>query len=229
MFEVSASVYDLSEYNSLAESIGSGIYHVGIQVAGLEWSFGACDDGTGIFFVEPRTCSIGTFKESVLLGETHMEAEDILVILYEMAPKWLGPDYHVLEKNCLKFSQSFLDQIVAGAKIPAYATATADSLKYFKKAVKKASRGVIQTTIALQDSSKMWRDASIKMREYSRLHRKIERGRSIQIMIPLIIHAGDLQESDHELPDTELYCNYVKSVVNRNRDNYSAFSRSMLR
>lgn len=69
---VYASIYDLAEgsMNSFIKSYLSmgGIYHVGIEIAGVEWSFGYCEKGSGVFAVEPRKCSSGRSTSPWHLG-----------------------------------------------------------------------------------------------------------------------------------------------------------------
>ena len=46
-------------------------FHVGVEVYGVEWSFGANDDDQpGIFSVDPKLCGAHDYKRSIYMGDT---------------------------------------------------------------------------------------------------------------------------------------------------------------
>eukprot|EP00928_Gymnodinium_smaydae_P000715 TRINITY_DN10278_c0_g1_i1.p1 TRINITY_DN10278_c0_g1~~TRINITY_DN10278_c0_g1_i1.p1 ORF type:complete len:611 (-),score=114.42 TRINITY_DN10278_c0_g1_i1:137-1969(-) len=102
------SVVRLHVYNLFGGSIGIGAFHAGVEIYGIEWSYGAsCPDDpvvSGIYPCIPTTCPIGTYKDSVDLGfASAHDAQNVWHLLQFMAIQWLAKDYHFLEHNCLHF------------------------------------------------------------------------------------------------------------------------------
>eukprot|EP00747_Dinoflagellata_sp_TGD_P028714 gnl/TRDRNA2_/TRDRNA2_133436_c0_seq1.p1 gnl/TRDRNA2_/TRDRNA2_133436_c0~~gnl/TRDRNA2_/TRDRNA2_133436_c0_seq1.p1 ORF type:complete len:406 (+),score=48.60 gnl/TRDRNA2_/TRDRNA2_133436_c0_seq1:97-1314(+) len=114
-------VYDLrgvEDTNSIVRNVGLGIFHVGIELYGVEWAFGYLEYDpsgppvSGVYPVDPRCCPIGTYRESVNLGPvTRHGARDVWWLLGGMASTWLGSDYHPFSKNCLHFCQEVCDRL----------------------------------------------------------------------------------------------------------------------
>ena len=229
-FEVRTSVYDLSTYNKLAEGISSGIYHVGISVAGLEWSYGGCDDGTGVFYVQPQSCSIGKFKESVPTGETDKSPEEIITILREMSIQWQGRDYHVLEKNCLFFSQAFLDRICPGKQLPSWTVSTAKNLGFLKDMVSTEQKTSFASVVTQRDNQRMFTDALVRMRAFEKLHRaKVSWTMHVELPTILQPHKDEPAIQEPSLEETLAYVKAVNDGLSRNKVAYSKLAQSMLR
>jgi hypothetical protein len=71
--EVILNVYDLAQSSfqtSLLKSGGIGFYHSGIEIDGIEYSYGGNFEhsGTGVFSQEPLVVEGVVYKESFLLG-----------------------------------------------------------------------------------------------------------------------------------------------------------------
>jgi len=106
-------IYDLhgaQEANSTFQYLGLGLYHVGVEILGVEWSFGYLERDplmppvSGVYPVEPKHCPIGVYRESVVLGPLRAHgARDVWRLLERLAGEWLGEDYHPLQRNCLHF------------------------------------------------------------------------------------------------------------------------------
>mmetsp|Transcript_85616 Transcript_85616/g.163777 ORF Transcript_85616/g.163777 Transcript_85616/m.163777 type:complete len:438 (-) Transcript_85616:12-1325(-) len=109
--EVALSVYELhgtSGINFITSSAGmGGAYHVGVEVYGLEWSFGFADEGTGVYMVHVGTSTLGNFHSRVLLGRTRKTPEEVLDILDDFRSRWRGTQYNLLQRNCAHFSVAF--------------------------------------------------------------------------------------------------------------------------
>jgi len=112
---VALSVYELHGTSALnfATSLAGmgGAYHVGVEVYGLEWSYGGADLGTGVYPVHIGQSSLGNFHSRVPLGRTRKSAEEVLKILDDMRRKWWGPDYSLLTHNCTHFSVEFTKRL----------------------------------------------------------------------------------------------------------------------
>lgn len=113
--EVALSVYQLhgtSGINFITDAAGlGGAYHVGVEVYGLEWSFGGADQGTGIYMVHIGKSTLGNFMERVSLGRTRKTPDQVIAILDEYRRTWRGNQYHLLAKNCASFSISFTSRL----------------------------------------------------------------------------------------------------------------------
>eukprot|EP00934_Nitzschia_sp_Nitz4_P003387 Nitzschia sp. Nitz4//scaffold107_size73032//46769//48432//NITZ4_005764-RA/size73032-processed-gene-0.111-mRNA-1//1//CDS//3329532605//3377//frame0 len=112
--------------NSGLHTLGTGAYHVGIEVNGVEYAFGANSQRgmTGVFSCMPK-CSPGyQYRTTIDLGE-HVLMRPIMrsrrrdqtglpqggtrsvdgrEVLREMATEYMGTDYDLLRKNCVTFS-----------------------------------------------------------------------------------------------------------------------------
>lgn len=115
--EVALTVYELPGFhgfmvNALAKAAGMvGAYHVGIEVYWLEWSFGACDQGTGVFPDFVGESHIGNFQQRISLGQTPCSPPEVIEILEELRNTWHGNSYDWLLRNCGHFSAEFAKRL----------------------------------------------------------------------------------------------------------------------
>jgi len=111
---VTLHVYDagMSELvrgmNHILRPFGSGAFHCGVEVHGLEWSFSDTSayqdaDVSGIFFVKPRCAEGHRYVESICLGYTGLSSRDVLGVIDRLDLAWPGESYDVLERNCCHF------------------------------------------------------------------------------------------------------------------------------
>jgi len=105
-------------FNSSLHSIGTGAYHVGLEINGIEYAYGANSTKgmTGIFTCTPK-CSPGyQFRTTIDFGNRVVkkkprvgrkgkgEVVDGQEIVRGMATEYLGTDYDLLRKNCCTFA-----------------------------------------------------------------------------------------------------------------------------
>jgi len=106
--EVSLCIYEMpgaSKLHSLTKTAGLGAaHHIGVSVYWLEWSFGWCSEGPGVYMVHPGENSLGIFKSSISLGKTTRTPQEVIAILEEMRADWPGTEYHLLNRSCAHFS-----------------------------------------------------------------------------------------------------------------------------
>lgn len=193
--KVNATIYNLASgtANSFMKSFLSmgGIYHVGIEVAGIEWSYGYCESGSGVFAVEPMKCTLGPFHEQVELGETSLRVDDIIKILHKMRTEWLGPDYNVASRNCVFFSQELIQALSPGMELPEYCS------KLSKRALSMVGSSVPTRLKAVKDvfgspeKELMWREAERLMRDFER------DGSVIAATYPRVLHSIHVVPPDH--------------------------------
>uniref|UniRef100_A0A6V7QQA0 PPPDE domain-containing protein n=1 Tax=Ananas comosus var. bracteatus TaxID=296719 RepID=A0A6V7QQA0_ANACO len=104
-FPVVLNVYDLTPLNDYLYWFGIGIYHSGIEVHGMEYSFGAHDyPSSGVFEVEPKKCPGFIYRCSILLGRTDMLPYEFRAFIENMAADYHGDTYQIISKNCNHFT-----------------------------------------------------------------------------------------------------------------------------
>jgi len=104
----------------MKDAIGvGGIFHSAVQIYGEEWSFGFCENGTGVFSCPPKQNPMYTYRESIVLGHTHLSATKVTQILTELSREWPGYAYDLLAKNCNHFCDSFCEKLGV-QKLPAW-------------------------------------------------------------------------------------------------------------
>ncbi|KAL2643309.1 hypothetical protein R1flu_010896 [Riccia fluitans] len=125
MTEVQLHVYDVTNSMSvkannaivqlnklMRDGMGvGGIFHGAIQVYEEEWSFGYCENGSGVFSCPPKENPMYTYRESVHLGTTTLSASDVAQILTEMSREWQGCSYDLLSRNCNHFCEAFCTRL----------------------------------------------------------------------------------------------------------------------
>merc|ERR1719150_2557134 len=80
----------------------------------MEWSYGACDDGCGLFWCEPKKCEMHNYRQTIDLGTVKLSKEDVEKLLDDLSSKWMGYEYDLLRKNCCHFSDEFAKELGVG-------------------------------------------------------------------------------------------------------------------
>lgn len=89
-----------------------GIFHSAVQVYGEdEWSFGFCEQGTGVFSCPARKNPMYTYRECIVLGKTNLSKFKVNQILRELSREWPGNCYDLLSKNCNHFCNEFCERL----------------------------------------------------------------------------------------------------------------------
>jgi hypothetical protein len=97
-----------------------GIFHSAVQVYGEdEWSFGYCEQGTGVFSCPSGQNPMYTFRESIVLGKTNFSIFKVNQIIRELSREWPGNAYDLLSKNCNHFCDEFCERL-AVPKLPGW-------------------------------------------------------------------------------------------------------------
>lgn len=110
---VTLNVYSLIEKNARLAKIGMGVYHSGVVVYGIEWSYGEVldnPDESGLFCVHPGQAA-GHLYKTIKVGHTTKSPAQVDTILHRLENEWRSSDYHILHNNCNNFSQSFLTML----------------------------------------------------------------------------------------------------------------------
>jgi hypothetical protein len=214
--EIRASVYHLGTdtLNSFINLFTdkTGIYHVGIEMLGVEWSYGYCEEGCGIFAVEPGKCSLGPFKESVHLGRSQLDVDKIIKVLHELSLNWIGRDYDIANKNCVVFSSDLLNKILPNGHLPSYAAAMTNigqSIYGKSTALGIAAKRVKRRDIfgSSKQREEMWLVAEQLMREAFYGPGFVPPNHTLSNMRPSIRHSlCDVWSMRTDVGHTELVC-----------------------
>ncbi|RNF10891.1 hypothetical protein TraAM80_01275 [Trypanosoma rangeli] len=109
------NLYDITEVNDVLYHAGLGVHHTGVEVYGMEFAFGRCPAGTGVFQVVPKLTPPHIFREQLVLGETRMTQEEVLSVVKEFKDnesQWSGRAYHLVRNNCNHFSEAFAGRLL---------------------------------------------------------------------------------------------------------------------
>ena len=64
--------------NSVTKEIGlGGVFHGAVELDGFEWSFGYCDEGTGVYCCHAKQNTAYTFRETLDLGTTPKTIQEV--------------------------------------------------------------------------------------------------------------------------------------------------------
>ncbi|KAJ8613228.1 hypothetical protein CTAYLR_004519 [Chrysophaeum taylorii] len=138
---VRLNVYDLADIGvciDLSEALSSlnkrtlgmwevGIFHAGVEISGVEYSFGYCEYGTGVYACEPRQAGGATFRTSIKMGRARYTARMVEARLAAMAATWSGASYSLIHKNCCHFCDALCESLGVG-NAPAWVNGLAQTL-----------------------------------------------------------------------------------------------------
>eukprot|EP00929_Paragymnodinium_shiwhaense_P090022 TRINITY_DN5024_c0_g1_i4.p1 TRINITY_DN5024_c0_g1~~TRINITY_DN5024_c0_g1_i4.p1 ORF type:complete len:298 (-),score=68.61 TRINITY_DN5024_c0_g1_i4:243-1067(-) len=113
-------IYDVTGHDAITgvnkalKLIGTGAFHGGVEVYGTEWSFGYCEDGSGVFSCPPRGCDAHSFRQSVDMGATALTEAQVNGLIQRMTAEWPGTGYDLLRRNCCTFSDTLCVELGVG-------------------------------------------------------------------------------------------------------------------
>jgi hypothetical protein len=121
------NVYDLihpdrferfQKLNNYLLYIGLGFFHSGVEIYGIEYSFGESNsEETGVFSVAPKQTIGAIYRQSIVVGETAYSKREVEQIIRTIAVEYPGTSYSLLYNNCNHFSND-LCQRLCGKSIP---------------------------------------------------------------------------------------------------------------
>mmetsp|Transcript_66686 Transcript_66686/g.169086 ORF Transcript_66686/g.169086 Transcript_66686/m.169086 type:complete len:224 (-) Transcript_66686:52-723(-) len=140
---VTLNIYDIGTspqihiLNQVLRMVGTGIFHCGVQVYGMEFSFiGRKEKGTGVFCCAPRQCEGHSFSEALTMGNTEMSEDEVNGMMCELATEWPASAYDLFQKNCCHFSDYLCQRLGVGAipeRVHRIADAGADMVRCTKQ------------------------------------------------------------------------------------------------
>lgn len=121
-----------------------GAFHAGIEVNGLEWSFGfsSKESMSGVSCCEPRSHHQHHYRQTLRLGYSRVPSKDIPALISTMIEEYPGRGYDLLRRNCCHFADDFSKRLGVGG-IPSWVHrlarlgASADSALQAAQAVKE--------------------------------------------------------------------------------------------
>ena len=113
---------------TLMRSWDVGLFHAGVEVAGVEYSYGFCEEGTGVFACEPRDACGAKFRQAIPMGRAPSDARVIERRLARLVATWPGDAYALLQRNCCHFCDALCRSLGVGP-IPAWVNGLAASVR----------------------------------------------------------------------------------------------------
>ena len=113
---------------TLMRSWDVGLFHAGVEVAGVEYSYGFCEEGTGVFACEPRDACGAKFRQAIPMGRAPADARVIERRLARLFATWPGDAYALLQRNCCHFCDALCRSLGVGP-IPAWVNGLAASVR----------------------------------------------------------------------------------------------------
>ncbi|KAK9841991.1 hypothetical protein WJX81_002995 [Elliptochloris bilobata] len=96
-----------------------GIFHGGIEVFDVEWSYGYMESpGTGVYSCRPKDNPMYTFRETRSLGKTRLSPTEVKVVIRRLQGQWQGSDYTLVKRNCNHFCEELARQL--GVEVPGW-------------------------------------------------------------------------------------------------------------
>jgi len=117
---VRVNVYDLDDFtgriNRMVRVFNTGVFHAGVEVYGVEWSFGQTgDDSTGVTSNDPQGHTGHIYRESIDMGDTRLSPRQVLDLIEQLEIDWPGDSYNILKRNCITFCDQFCELLGVGS------------------------------------------------------------------------------------------------------------------
>jgi len=125
---VYVNLYDLSEAFAQLNSVSidligfGGALHVGVEVFGVEWSFGT----GGVSCTAPKQHRHFSYRQTVEMGAIDMQQRDVELAISQMRSEWSGSEYDLFSKNCGTFGNALCIRLGLGP-LPAWITRLAEA------------------------------------------------------------------------------------------------------
>jgi hypothetical protein len=92
-----------------------GMFHVGVEVNGIEWCYGGGDSGaSGVDRVKPKMHPHHNYRQTLRLRYTKLSSEDFADLVAQLEKEYITDDYDILNKNCCHFAEDFCKRLGVG-------------------------------------------------------------------------------------------------------------------
>ena len=139
------------ELNDGLHLMGTGAYHVGVEVNGIEYAYGACPTPgrSGVFPCTPKRSPGYQYRTTIDFGERAVARRSNVVVIQQdhsveleddveyldgrdivrgMAKQYMGADYDILRKNCCTFARELCFRFgIKQEEIPSWFSNLAES------------------------------------------------------------------------------------------------------
>ena len=131
------NLYDLSPANDYLFSVGLGLHHSGLEIAGREYSYGS--GGSGIFEHSPKDAPGARFRCQIELGSYDGGSKELNQALDDLRSSGgFGSDgYNLIRRNCNHFCNALSWRLLR-TTLPAYVNRLADIGNYCSCLLPKA-------------------------------------------------------------------------------------------
>ena len=106
--------------NGCATPCGLGVFHSGVAVAGREYAFGYCPDGSGVYTTAPGENPMYVFRAAVPLGSVALAPRELDARLRALRARWAGDGYDLLQRNCNHFAEDMARELGCEQLPPGY-------------------------------------------------------------------------------------------------------------
>ncbi|GFR48453.1 hypothetical protein Agub_g10355, partial [Astrephomene gubernaculifera] len=177
--QVSLNVYDvtntandntngmITRLNSITRDLNfGGVFHGAVEIDGVEWSFGYCESGSGVYCCRARSNSMYTYRENIELGTTQKTRQELKELLSRLKRAWPGPSYDLLQRNCCHFCEQLCAELGV-AQPPAWLNRFAQgadaTVKFTSEASALAKRVGANLSLTAQQSASWLREVSARV------------------------------------------------------------------
>lgn len=93
------------------------IYHLGVEVYGEEWSFLYFEDSwddesvSGVLRCQPKCMADYDYQESISLGPTPLNEDEVDEILLRLHYEYPACTYHLTRRNCMTFADTLVSYL----------------------------------------------------------------------------------------------------------------------
>jgi len=122
--EVVLHIYDVGgapavkAVNEALRVVGTGAFHGAVEVYGKEWSYGYCEEASGVFVCEPKGCTQHRYRESIPMGTTAMSEQEVEQLVGQLRREWPGDEYDLLTHNCCHYSEEMCKRLQVSEPFP---------------------------------------------------------------------------------------------------------------
>mmetsp|Transcript_39385 Transcript_39385/g.76504 ORF Transcript_39385/g.76504 Transcript_39385/m.76504 type:complete len:270 (+) Transcript_39385:45-854(+) len=107
-YEIRVNVYKLKGIGGMV-----GGYHSAIAIFPKEeWSFGACEKGTGVYRCNSEGNTQYSFYKRHIVGRFKLDMGQFRSLIRRLMAEWPGNSYNLTERNCNHFSSELLWNLV---------------------------------------------------------------------------------------------------------------------